>query len=105
MALVKGRPRTLSLKEIIKEFVDFRHEVVVRRTKFELDKALKRAHILEGLLKAMDLIDEIVHIIRYEAKSIDEARQMLVERYQFTDVQAAAIVWSAKNCRQNTTTS
>ena len=70
----------------------FRHEVVVRRTRFELDKALKRAHILEGLLKAMDLIDEIVHIIRYEAKSIDEARQMLVDRYQFTDIQAAAIV-------------
>ena len=92
VALVKGRPRTLSLKEIIKEFVDFRHEVVVRRTRFELDKAQKRAHILEGLLKAMDLIDEIVHIIRYEAKSIDEARQMLVDRYQFTDVQAAAIV-------------
>ena len=92
VALVKGRPRTLSLKEIIKEFVDFRHEVVVRRTHFELDKAQKRAHILEGLLKAMDLIDEIVHIIRYEAKSIDEARQMLVDRYQFTDVQAAAIV-------------
>ena len=92
VALVKGRPRTLSLKEIIKEFVDFRHEVVVRRTKFELDKAQKRAHILEGLLKAMDLIDEIVHIIRYESKSIDEARQMLVERYQFSDVQAAAIV-------------
>ena len=92
VALVKGRPRTLSLKEIIKEFVDFRHEVVVRRTKFELDKAQKRAHILEGLLKAMDLIDEIVHIIRYESKSIDEARQMLVDRYQFSDVQAAAIV-------------
>ena len=92
VALVKGRPRTLSLKEIIKEFVDFRHEVVVRRTRFELDKALKRAHILEGLLKAMDLIDEIVHIIRYESKSIDEARQMLVDRYQFSDVQAAAIV-------------
>ena len=92
VALVKGRPRTLSLKEIIREFVDFRHEVVVRRTKFELDKAQKRAHILEGLLKAMDLIDEIVHVIRYEAKSIDEARQILVERYQFTDPQAAAIV-------------
>ena len=92
VALVKGRPRTLSLKEIIKEFVDFRHEVVVRRTRFELDKAQKRAHILEGLLKAMDLIDEIVHIIRYESKSIDEARQMLVDRYQFSDVQAAAIV-------------
>ena len=92
VALVKGRPRTLSLKEIIREFVEFRHEVVVRRTKFELDKAQKRAHILEGLLKAMDLIDEIVHVIRYEAKSIDEARQILVERYQFTDPQAAAIV-------------
>ena len=92
VALVNGRPRTLSLKEIIGQFVEFRHEVVVRRTKFELDKAQKRAHILEGLLKAMDLIDEIVHIIRHEAKSIDEARQMLVDRYQFTDVQAAAIV-------------
>ncbi len=92
VALVKGRPRTLSLKEIIKEFVDFRHEVVVRRTKFELDKAQKRAHILEGLLKAMDIIDEIVHIIRYEAKSIDEARDILVERYDFSEPQAAAIV-------------
>ena len=92
VALVKGRPRTLSLKEIIKEFVDFRHEVVVRRTKFELDKALKRAHILEGLLKAMDIIDEIVHIIRYEAKSIDEAREILVRRYDFSEAQAAAIV-------------
>ena len=92
VALVKGRPRTLSLKEILANFVDFRHEVVVRRTKFELDKAQKRAHILEGLLKAMDLIDEIVHIIRYESKSIDEAKQMLVERYQFTEIQAGAIV-------------
>ena len=92
VALVKGRPRTLSLKEIIKEFVDFRHEVVVRRTKFELDKAQKRAHILEGLLKAMDIIDEIVHIIRYEAKSIDEAREILVQRYDFSEAQAAAIV-------------
>ena len=92
VALVKGRPRTLSLKEILQCFVEFRHEVVVRRTKFELDKAQKRAHILEGLLKAMDLIDEIVHIIRYESKSIDEAKQMLVERYQFSEIQAAAIV-------------
>ena len=92
VALVKGRPRTLSLKEILRNFVDFRHEVVVRRTKFELDKAKKRAHILEGLLKAMDLIDEIVHIIRYESKSIEEAKSMLMERYQFTEPQAAAIV-------------
>ena len=92
VALVKGRPRTLSLKEIIGQFVEFRHEVVVRRTQFELDKAQKRAHILEGLLKAMDIIDEIVHIIRYETKSIDEAKAMLMERYQFTEPQAAAIV-------------
>ncbi|MBQ6198146.1 MAG: DNA gyrase subunit A [Bacteroidales bacterium] len=92
VALVKGRPRTLSLKEIIREFVEFRHEVVVRRTKFELDKAQKRAHILEGLLKAMDIIDEIVHIIRYETKSIEEAKAMLMERYQFSEAQASAIV-------------
>ena len=92
VALVKGRPRTLNLKEIIGQFVEFRHEVVVRRTKFELDKAQKRAHILEGLLKAMDIIDEIVHIIRYETKSIDEAKQMLMDRYQFSEAQAGAIV-------------
>ncbi|MBR2747739.1 MAG: DNA gyrase subunit A, partial [Bacteroidales bacterium] len=92
VALVKGRPRTLSLKEILQNFVDFRHEVVVRRTKFELDKARKRAHILEGLLKAMDIIDEIVHVIRYEAGSIDEARQILMERWDFTDIQATEIV-------------
>ena len=92
VALVKGRPRTLSLKEIIGQFVEFRHEVVVRRTKFELDKGQKRAHILEGLLKAMDIIDEIVHIIRYETKSIDEAKQMLMDRYQFSEAQAGAIV-------------
>ena len=92
VALVKGRPRTLSLKEIIGQFVEFRHEVVLRRTRFELEKALKRAHILEGLLKAMDLIDEIVHILRYETKNADEARQMLVDRYQFTPEQASAIV-------------
>ena len=92
VALVKGRPRTLSLKEILQNFVDFRHEVVVRRTKFELDKAKKRAHILEGLLKAMDIIDEIVHVIRYEASSIDDARAILMERWDFTEIQATEIV-------------
>ena len=92
VALVKGRPRTLSLKEIIGQFVEFRHEVVVRRTKFELDKAQKRAHILEGLLKAMDLIDEIVHLIRYESKNRDDAKDMLQSRYGFTEPQAAAII-------------
>ncbi|MBR4233591.1 MAG: DNA topoisomerase 4 subunit A, partial [Bacteroidales bacterium] len=92
VALVKGRPRTLSLKDILRSFVDFRHEVVVRRTKFELDKAKKRAHILEGLLKAMDIIDEIVHVIRYETTSVDEARQVLMDRWGFTDIQATEIV-------------
>ncbi len=92
VALVNGRPRTLSLKEIIKEFVDFRHEVILRRTRFELDKAQKRAHILEGLLKAMDIIDEIVHIIRYETKNREDAKQMLQDRYGFSEPQSAAII-------------
>jgi len=91
VALVNGRPRTLSLKDMIKCFVDFRHEVVVRRTKFELDKAQKRAHILEGLLKAIDIIDEIVAIIK-ASKSVDEAKATLVATFDFTEVQAAAIV-------------
>ena len=92
VALVKGRPRTLSLKEIIGHFVEFRHEVVVRRTQFELEKAQKRAHILEGLLKAMDIIDEIVHIIRYETKDREEAKQMLQDRYGFSEPQSSAII-------------
>ncbi|MBO6169134.1 MAG: DNA gyrase subunit A [Bacteroidales bacterium] len=91
VALVKGRPRTLSLKEMIQNFVEFRHEVVVRRTKFELDKALKRAHILEGLLKAIDVIDEIVAIIRH-SKSVDDAKAELMATFGFTDIQASAIV-------------
>ncbi len=91
VALVKGRPRTLTLKEMIANFVEFRHEVVVRRTKFELDKALKRAHILEGLLKAIDVIDEIVAIIRH-SKSVDDAKAELIATFGFTEIQAAAIV-------------
>ena len=91
VALVKGRPRTLSLKEIIANFVDFRHEVVVRRTKFDLDKAQKRAHILEGLLKAIDIIDEIIAHIR-ASKSVDEAREGLISKFGFTEAQAQAIV-------------
>ena len=91
VALVKGRPRTLSLKEIIANFVDFRHEVVVRRTKFDLDKAQKRAHILEGLLKAIDIIDDIIAHIR-ASKSVDEAREGLVSKFGFTEAQAQAIV-------------
>ncbi|MBR4826866.1 MAG: DNA gyrase subunit A [Bacteroidales bacterium] len=91
VALVKGRPRTLTLKEMLANFVEFRHEVVVRRTKFELDKALKRAHILEGLLKAIDVIDEIVAIIRH-SKSVDDAKAELIATFDFTEIQAAAIV-------------
>ena len=91
VALVKGRPRTLSLKEIIANFVDFRHDVVVRRTRFDLDKAKKRAHILEGLLKAIDVIDRIVYIIRHSA-GVDEAKQALMDEFGFTDPQATAIV-------------
>ena len=91
VALVKGRPRTLSLKDMIADFVDFRHDVIIRRTKFELDKAQKRAHILEGLLKAIDVIDEIIHIIRHSA-NVDEAKAELISRFKFTETQATAIV-------------
>lgn len=91
VALVDGRPRTLSLKEIISNFVDFRHEVIVRRTRFELEKAQKRAHILEGLIKAIDVIDEIIAIIKASA-NVDEAKGRLQERFGFTEIQAGAIV-------------
>lgn len=91
IALVKGRPRTLSLKDILKVFVDFRHEVIIRRTKFDLDKAKKRAHILEGLIKAIDVIDEIIRIIR-ASKTVDEARNTLMTTFGFSDAQASAIV-------------
>lgn len=91
VALVKGRPRTMTLKDIIRVFVDFRHDVIVRRTKFELEKAKKRAHILEGLLKAIDVIDEIIRIIR-ASKNVDEARTTLMSTFGFSEAQASAIV-------------
>ena len=91
VALVKGRPRTLSLKDILKVFVDFRHEVIIRRTKFDLDKAKKRAHILEGLIKAIDVIDEIIRIIR-ASKTVDEARNTLMSTFGSSEAQASAIV-------------
>ena len=91
VALVKGRPQTLSLKDLIRNFVEFRHEVIVRRTRFELEKARKRAHILEGLLKAIDVIDEIVQIIK-TSKSVDDAKVRLMETFGFTDPQASAII-------------
>ncbi len=91
VALVDGRPRTLGLPEMLKYFVKFRHDVVVRRTKFDLDKAQKRAHILEGLLKALDIIDELIALIR-ASKTADDAKNEMIARYGFTDAQASAIV-------------
>ncbi len=91
VALVNGRPRTLNLKDLIKYFVRHRHEVVVRRTRFDLEKARKRAHILEGLLKALDVIDQIIKIIR-GSKSVEDAKNELMATFAFTDVQATAIV-------------
>ena len=91
VALVNGRPRTLNLKDLIKYFVRHRHEVILRRTRFDLDKAQKRAHILEGLLKALDVIDEIIRIIR-ASKSVEDAKSELMSTFAFTEVQATAIV-------------
>ena len=91
VALVNGRPRTLNLKDLIKYFVRHRHEVVLRRTKFDLDKAQKRAHILEGLLKALDVIDQIINIIR-SSKNVEDAKAELMQQFAFTEVQATAIV-------------
>ena len=91
VALVNGRPRTLNLKDLIKYFVRHRHEVILRRTKFDLDKAQKRAHILEGLLKALDVIDQIINIIR-SSKNVEDAKAELMQQFAFTEVQATAIV-------------
>ena len=91
VALVNGRPRTLNLKQLIKYFVRHRHEVILRRTKFDLEKAQKRAHILEGLLKALDVIDEIIRIIR-ASKSVDDAKNELIATFGFSEAQATAIV-------------
>ncbi len=91
VALVNGRPRTLNLKQMIKYFVRHRHEVILRRTKFDLEKARKRAHILEGLLKALDVIDEIIRIIR-ASKNVEDAKNELMTAFGFTDLQATAIV-------------
>ena len=91
VALVNGRPRLLNLKDLIKYFVKHRHEVIVRRTKFDLEKARKRAHILEGLLKALDVIDQIINIIR-SSKTVEEAKAELISTFDFSDAQATAIV-------------
>tara|TARA_R110002073_G_scaffold72537_1_gene177137 strand:+ start:102063 stop:104579 length:2517 start_codon:yes stop_codon:yes gene_type:complete len=91
IALVNGRPQLLNLKELIKHFVNHRHEVVVRRTKFELAKAEARAHILEGLIIASDNIDEVIKLIRASSNA-DEAREALMTRFELSEIQAKAIV-------------
>lgn len=91
ICLVDGRPRLLNVKEILGYFIDFRHEVVVRRTQYELKKAEERAHILEGLIIASDNIDEVIAIIR-ASKSPEEAREQLIARFNLSDIQSRAIV-------------
>ncbi|MFI3240367.1 MAG: DNA gyrase subunit A [Bacteroidales bacterium] len=91
VALVNGRPYTLNLKQLLQHFLDHRHEVVIRRSQFELNKAMERAHIVEGLIIASDNIDEVIHIIR-SSKNSEEARNRLKERFGLDDVQTRAIV-------------
>ena len=91
IALVKGRPQLLNLKELIHHFVEHRHDVVVRRTQFELRKAEERAHILEGLIIASDNIDEVIALIRASSNA-EEARAKLIDKFELTEIQAKAIV-------------
>jgi DNA gyrase subunit A len=91
ICLINGRPELVNLKDLISNFIDFRHEVVIRRTKFDLRKAEERAHILEGLIIASDNIDEVIKIIR-ASKSPEEARESLIARFNLSDIQARAIV-------------
>ncbi len=91
IALVNGRPQTLNLKQLLKAFVDHRHEVVIRRTRFDLAKAEERAHILEGLIIASDHIDEVVKLIR-SSRTREEAKTRLMERFSLSEKQAQAIV-------------
>lgn len=91
IALVNGRPQLLNLKDLIRLFVEHRIDVVTRRTRFELAKAEERAHIVEGLLKALDIIDEVINTIR-ASKTVDDARNALMEKFQFTETQARYIV-------------
>ena len=91
IALINGRPQTLNLKEILYHFLNFRHDVVIRRTRFQLNKAEARAHIVQGLIVASDNIDEVIHIIKTSA-NIDEAKQKLCIRFSLDDDQANAIV-------------
>ncbi|OGC18781.1 DNA gyrase subunit A, partial [candidate division WOR-1 bacterium RIFOXYA12_FULL_36_13] len=91
IALVKGRPKTLNLKQLIENFVNHRHDVVVRRTRFELDQAQKKAHILEGLLIALDHLDEVINLIR-ASKNPEEAKDGLMQKFSLSEIQAKAIL-------------
>ncbi len=91
IALVKGKPEALNLKDMIKHFVNHRHEVIVRRTKFELKKAEERAHILDGLLIALDNLDEVIALIR-SSQTPEDARMGLIERFELSEIQARAIL-------------
>ncbi|MFV8323974.1 DNA gyrase subunit A [Flavobacterium sp. LB3P21] len=91
IAIVKGRPQMLNLKDLIHYFIEHRHDVVIRRTQFELKKAEARAHILEGLIIASDNIDEVIALIK-ASKSTEEAREKLIERFNLSDIQSRAIV-------------
>ncbi|WP_302355443.1 DNA gyrase subunit A [uncultured Alistipes sp.] len=91
IALVNGRPQLLTMRDLIRHFIDHRHDVVVRRTRFDKRKAEERLHIVLGLLVAQDNIDEIVHIIR-SSKTPDEAKQTMMERFELDDIQASAII-------------
>jgi len=91
IALVNGKPETLNLIQLIHYYVEHRHEVIIRRSKYELNEAEKRAHILQGLLKALDFIDEVIAIIR-ASETVDIAKANLMERFDFSDIQATAIV-------------
>ncbi len=91
LAIVNGEPKTLNLHEILREYIKFQCEVITRRTEFDLNKAKERAHILEALLKALDFIDEVISILR-SSKSIPEGKERLMDRFEFDEVQAQAIV-------------
>ena len=91
IALVNGRPKVLNLKDLITEFIKFRIEVIIRRTQYDLEKALERAHILEGILIALDNIDEVIRIIR-QSKTVDEAKDGLMTSFALSEIQAKAIL-------------
>lgn len=92
LAIVDGEPKILTLKQILEKYIDFQKEVIIRRTKFDLKKALEREHILEGLARAIDIVDEIIATIRACKGGQAEAKAAIMEKFDFDDVQAAAIV-------------